>query len=97
MRLAATKLTFKIARRMGFKPWSRQAMVLLRLILSTAQRTPNNPWIRFSKREKVLLAAETLAEGNTARETLADALEVSLLSASTFQRDLGSWLRGATA
>jgi hypothetical protein len=96
MRIAATTLTIKIARRMGFKLWSRQTMVLLRLILSTAQRTPNNPWIQFSKREKVLLAAETLAEGSKARETLADALEVSLLSAWTFQRDLSMWLRGAT-
>ncbi len=96
MRIAALRLTLSMAKSMGFKPWSRQAMVLLRLILSTAQRTPNNPWIRFSKREKVLLAAETLAEGSRARETLADALEVSLLSAWTFQRDLGSWLRGGT-
>jgi hypothetical protein len=96
MRIAALRLTLRMARSMGFKPWSRQTMVLLRLILSTAQRTPNNPWIRFSEREKVLLAAETLAEGSRARETLADALEVSLLSAWTFQRDLGSWLRGAT-
>ncbi len=96
MYIAASKLTFQIVRQMGFKPWSRQTMVLLRLILSTAQRTPNNPWIRFSKREKVLLAAETLAEGSRARESIADALEVSLLSAWTFQRDLGTWLRGAT-
>ena len=96
MRIAALRLALSIARSMGFKPWSRQTMALLRLILSTARRTPNNPWIRFSKREKVLLAAETLAEGSSARETLANALEVSLLSAWTFQRDLGSWLRGAT-
>jgi hypothetical protein len=96
MRIVAVGLTIRMARSMGFKPWSRQAMVLLRLILSTAQRTPNNPWIRFSKREKVLLAAETLAEGSKARETLADALEVSSLSAWTLQRDMGSWLRGAT-
>jgi hypothetical protein len=96
MRIAALRLTLRIARSMGFNPWSRQTIVLLRLILSTAQRTPNNPWIRFSKHEKVLLAAETLAEGSRARETLTDALEVSLLSAWTFQRDLGTWLRGAT-
>jgi hypothetical protein len=96
MRIAATTLTIKIARQMGYRPWSRQTMVLLRLILNTARRTPNNPWIKFSEREKVLLAAETLAEGSRARESIADALEVSLLSAWTFQRDLSMWLRGAT-
>ncbi len=74
LHIAAIKLTFKIVRQMGFRPWSRQTMVLLRLILSIARRTPNNPWIRLTKQEKVLLAAETLAEGARARESIAVAL-----------------------
>ena len=95
MRLAAVTLTFRIARAMGFRPWSPQARALLRLILSTAQRMPNNPWIRLTQQEKVLLAAEMVAESPRVRESLADALEVSSLSAWTFQRDLGVWLRGS--
>jgi hypothetical protein len=88
MHIAAIKLTFQIVRQMGLRPWSWQTLVLLRLILSTARRTPNNPWIRLTKHEKVMLAAETLAEGSRARESIADALEVSLLCAWTFQRQL---------
>ncbi len=97
MRIAAMRLTFRIARGMGFRPWSQQARVLLRLILTIARRTPNNPWIRLTKREKVLLAAETVAESSRARETIADALEVSSLSVWTFQRDLSVCLRGSAA
>ena len=97
MRIAAMRLTLRIARGMGFRPWSQQARVLLRLILATARRTPNNPWIRLTKREKVLLAAETVAESSRARESIADALEVSSLSAWTFQRDLSTCLRGSAA
>jgi hypothetical protein len=97
MRIAAMRLTFRIARGMGFKPWSQQARLLLRLILTTAQRVPNNPWIRLTKREKVLLAAEIVAESSRVRESIADALEFSSLSAWTFQRDLSECLRGSAA
>ncbi len=93
MRIAAMRLTFRIARGMGFRPWSQQARVLLRLILATARRTPNNPWIRLTKWEKVLLAADMVAGSSRARESIAEALEVSSLSAWTFQRDLGTWLQ----
>jgi hypothetical protein len=89
------RLTLKIARQMGFKPWSQQARVLLRLILTTAQGIPDNPWIKLTKYEKVLLAAETVAGSGQARESIAAAWEVSSLSAWTFQRDLGEWLRGS--
>ena len=97
MRIAALRLTFKIAREMGFKPWSQEARVLLRLILVTARRTPNNPWIRLTTREKVSLAAETVAESSMARESIADALKFSSLSAWMFQRDLSDCLSGSTA
>ena len=97
MRIAALKLTFRITRAMGFKPWSQEARVLLRLILTTAQRTPNNPWVKLTKREKILLAAETVAESSRARESIANALEVSSLSAWMIQRDLGEWLGGSAA
>ncbi len=97
MRIAAIKLTLRIARGMGFRPWSQQARVLMWLILTTARRTPNSPWIRLTEQEKVLLAVETLAGSSRARESIADALEVSSLSAWTFQRDLSEWLRGAAA
>ncbi len=95
MRLAAMRLTFRIAQGMGFRPWSQQARVLLRLILTTARRTPNNPWIRLTKWEKILLAADTVAESSRARESIAEALEFSSLSAWMFQRDLGEWLRNS--
>ena len=95
MRIAAVRLTFRIARGMGFKPWSQQARVLLRLILTTARGTPDNPWIKLTKREKVLLAADTVAECSRLRESIADALEFSSLSAWTFQRDLSDCLRGS--
>lgn len=95
MRIAAMRLTFRIARGLGFKPWSQQARLLLRRILATARRTPNNPWIRLTKREKVLLAADTVAESSRARESIADALEFSSLSAWTFQKDLSDCLRGS--
>lgn len=94
MRIAAMRLTFRIARAMGFKPWSQEARVLFRLILTTAGRTPNNPWIRLTRREKLLLAADTVAESSRARESIAEALEVSSLSAWMFQRDLSACLRG---
>ena len=97
MRITAIKLTLKIARAMGFKPWSQQTRGLTWLILTTARRTPNNPWIRLTQQEKVLLALDTLAESPSVRESIAEALEVSSLSAWTFQRDLGEWLRGSVA
>ena len=93
MRIIAMKMGLKIARQMGYRPWSQQARALMRLILTTATSLPNNPWIRHSKHEKVLLAAQTLAESSRSREIIADALVVSSLSAWTFQRDLGQWLR----
>ncbi len=97
MRIAAMKMGLKIARRMGFRPWSQQARLLLRLILTTARRTPNNPWIRLTKWEKILLAADTVAESSRARESIANALKFSSLSAWMFQRDLGDWLRSSAA
>ena len=90
-----TRLTLKIARQMDFKLWSQPTRILLRLILVTARETPNNPWITLTKREKVLLAAETVAESSRIRESIADAFEFSSLSAWTFQRDLGECLRGS--
>ena len=95
MRIAALRLTVRIVRQMGFKPWSQQARVLLRLILTTARGTPDNPWIKLTKYEKVLLAAETVAGSSQARGSIAAAWEVSSLSAWTFQRDLGEWLSGS--
>ena len=97
MRIIAMRTGLKIARQMGYRPWSQQARALMRLILTTARSIPNNPWIRQSPHEKVLLAAQTLAESPRAREIIADALVVSYLSAWTFQRDLGQWLRTSTA
>ena len=97
MRIAAMRLTFRISREMGFRLWSQQARLLLRLILTTARRTPNNPWIRLTKWEKILLAADTVAESSRVRDSIAEALEVSSLSAWTFQRDLGEWLRSPAA
>ena len=94
MRIATIKLTVQIARRMGYRPWSQQARALMRLILTTARGMPNNPWIRQSKHEKLFLAVQALTE-SLARESIADALEVSSLSAWTFQRDLGEWLKAS--
>ena len=97
MRIIAMRMGLKIARQMGYRLWSQQARALMRLILTTARSIPNNPWIRHTRREKVLLAAQTLAESQRARESIAEALVVSSLSAWTFQRDLGQWLRTSAA
>jgi hypothetical protein len=97
MRIAAIALTLKIARRMGLRPWSPQARSLMQLILSTASRTLDDPGTKLNKHQKVLRAARRLAESQSARQPIADALEVSMLSAWTFQRDLSAWLRGTAA
>ena len=93
----ATRLTIRISRQMGLRPWSREARALLRLIVLTAKGSPNPSGDGLPRRQKVYQAAQTLAESAVARESIADALEVSSLSAWTFQRDLGEWLRGSAA
>ncbi len=97
MIFAAAQLTIRISRQMGLRPWSREARALLWLIVTTAKRSPNCSRSYRTKKQKVFDAARRLAESARARESIADALEVSTLSAWTFQRDLGEWLRGSAA
>ncbi len=97
MIFAAVKLTVRISRRIGLRPWSREARALLWLIVITAKDSPNPAGRGLTRKQRVFQAAKQLAGSAMARESIADALEVSSLSAWTFQRDLDEWLRGSAA
>ncbi len=81
-------LTLKVSRRMGLRPWSREARALRQLILSAAKRIPDNPRSGLTRKQRVLQAAHNLAESKKARQRIADILKVSEIDAWIVQQNL---------